>query len=209
MVSNDTAAYIFGGANQDGPLNDLWEFNFESQKFKQRKLTGLEIPRVEMHTCHLYMGKYLLILGGRALPQGAKLEEIQFSDVIYQIELETGELSEFGKLPSAIGSHVSALVDDQYIVLYGGTNGFRFFDNILRYSIADKKWTLLTTQPKILQGSSFLADGRIACSFAQVKGSYLVVFGGCSAAQDEGDFMLVPFASVRDDANFSEINEIM
>jgi hypothetical protein len=50
----------------------------------------------------------------------------------------------FGTLPSAIGSHVSFIVDDKYLVLYGGTNGFRFFDSILRYEISIKKWTLMT-----------------------------------------------------------------
>ncbi len=90
-----------------------------------------------MHTSHIYKDKYLLIIGGRALPKSAKLEEIEFSDLIYSIDLETGEVSEFAKLPSAIGSHVSAIIDDKYIIVYGGTNGYRFFDNILRYSIED------------------------------------------------------------------------
>lgn len=70
------------------------------------------MPAVEMHTAHIYNEKFMLVIGGRALPQGAKLEEIQFSDVIYQIELENGTVSEFGKLPSPLGSHVSLIVDD-------------------------------------------------------------------------------------------------
>jgi hypothetical protein len=53
-------------------------------------------------------------------------------------------VTEFGKLPTAIGSHVSLLVDNKYILLYGGTNGYRFFDNIVRYEIENKKWTLMT-----------------------------------------------------------------
>lgn len=164
MVSNKRAAYIFGGANEDGPLNDLYEFEFASRTFRKIGLKGVVMPAIEMHTSHIYKEKYLLVIGGRALPQGAKLEEIQFSDIIYQINLEDGVVSEFGKLPSPIGSHVSMLVDDTYIVLYGGTNGFRFFDNILRYSITDQKWTLLTKQPEGLQGHPFLQDGRIASS---------------------------------------------
>jgi hypothetical protein len=36
-----------------------------------------------------------------------------------------------------------------------------------------------------------------------------VVFGGCSAAQDESDFMLIPFSHIREDDSFAEINEIM
>jgi len=31
ICANDKAAYIFGGANLDGPLGDLYEFNFETQ----------------------------------------------------------------------------------------------------------------------------------------------------------------------------------
>jgi hypothetical protein len=64
--------------------------------------------------------------------------------------LTTGEVSEFGTLPSALASHVSAIVDDKFIVLYGGTNGYRFFDSILRYSIEKKQWTLMTKLPAIL-----------------------------------------------------------
>lgn len=167
------------------------------------------MPAVEMHTAHFYKEKFMLVVGGRALPQGAKLEEIQFSDIIYQIDLEDGTVSEFGKLPSAIGSHVSLIVDDKYIVLYGGTNGFRFFDNILRYSILDQRWMLMTKQPDGLLGHPFLQDGRIASSACQVGNSYGVVFGGCSAMQDESGFLILPFGHVRVDENFSEINEIM
>lgn len=83
MVATETSAYIFGGANHDGPLNDLWEFNFESRKFKKMALKGVDIPAIEMHTAHLYKKKYMLVMGGRALPQGAKLTEIEFSDIIY------------------------------------------------------------------------------------------------------------------------------
>lgn len=93
--------------------------------------------------------------------------------------------------------------------MYGGTNGYRFFDNIVRYSIAEQKWTLMTRQPKVLQGCSFLQDGRIASSACQVDGNYAVVFGGCSAAEDGSEFMMLPFVHLRDDDNFNEINEIM
>lgn len=34
MVASPHSAYIFGGANSDGPLNDLWRFDFETKKFK-------------------------------------------------------------------------------------------------------------------------------------------------------------------------------
>ena len=99
---------------------------------------------IEMHTAHIYKGTHLLIIGGRKLEQGQPLDEIAFSDDIYSIELANGKVSLFGRLPTALGSHVSAIVDDEYIVVYGGTNGLRFFDSILRYGIEAREWTLMT-----------------------------------------------------------------
>ena len=60
------------------------------------------------------------------------------------MELETGKVAQFGPLPTALGSHVSAIVDDKYLVVYGGTNGLRFFDSIMRYQIESREWTLMT-----------------------------------------------------------------
>jgi len=93
---------------------------------------------LEMHTTHLYKDNELMIVGGRALETGQNLSQIAFSDSIYTVNLETGKVAKLGLLPSALGSHVSALVDDKYLVVYGGTNGFRFFDSILRYEIEAK-----------------------------------------------------------------------
>ena len=72
------------------------------------------------------------------------MTEIVFSNDIYSVELANGKVSLFGSLPTALGSHVSAIVDDKYLVVYGGTNGLRFFDSILRYEIETKEWTLMT-----------------------------------------------------------------
>lgn len=162
-------AYIFGGANSSGPLGDLWQLDLTSNKFKRVQLEDSEepLPAIEMHTAHLINdGKTLLVIGGRALPKGTiNLNEIQFSDMIYAIDLEAGKVSKFGSLPSALGSHVSAVVDDKYIVLYGGTNGYRFFDSILRYEISTQKWTLMTKIPASLIDSVFFKEGRIAASY--------------------------------------------
>jgi hypothetical protein len=48
------------------------------------------------------------------------------------------------------------LVEDRYIVLYGGTNGFKFFDNIVRYDIQEKRAMLMTKYPDQIAGSNFL-----------------------------------------------------
>ena len=71
------------------------------------------------------------------------------------VNLETKKVSMFGKLPTALGAHISALIDDKYILIYGGTNGFRFFDSLLRYEIETQKWTLMTKYPKSFGGTTF------------------------------------------------------
>lgn len=136
------------------------------------------------------------------------MAEITFSDDIYAIELATGKVSLFGRLPTALGSHVSASVDDEYLVVYGGTNGLRFFDSILRYEIASKQWTLMTQQPADLKNSPFFSDGRIAACSDQFSNGFGLFFGGCSAERDCNDIMVVSFNHVRDSASFSAITEI-
>ena len=70
-----------------------------------------------------------------------------FRDVIIQLDLNTGKVDEFGELPTALASHTSYLIDDKYLLIYGGTNGLKFFDNVIRYDIQKKEWRLLTKFP--------------------------------------------------------------
>ena len=139
-------AYLFGGANSDGPLKDLYSLDLQSLLFTKLQLdeSEMNLPMMEMHTAHVYSNTHLLLIGGRKLEVGQPMSEIVFSDDIYSIELATGKVALFGRLPTALGSHVSAIVDDKYLVVYGGTNGLRFFDSILRYEIETKEWTLMT-----------------------------------------------------------------
>lgn len=85
-----------------------------------------------------------------------------FRDTILSLNLESGELSEFAQLPSALASQASTIIDDKYIFIYGGTNGLRFFDNVIRYDIEKKEWTLLTKYPESQKKSGFFKDGRFA-----------------------------------------------
>ena len=164
---------------------------------------------IEMHSAHIYKGTHLLIIGGRSLEVGKPLGNIAFSDTIYAIELANGKVSTFGKLPAAVGSHVSAIIDDKYLIVYGGTNGYRFFDSILRYDLEEKAWTLMTKQPDELVGSAFFSDGRIAVACDAFSKGFAVFFGGCSPENDCNDLIVVPYNHIKASANFSEITEIM
>lgn len=77
-------AYLFGGANEEGPRNDLFKLDLEKLEFSNIKVQGnpkVKLPMVEMHTAHLYQeGKKLLVLGGRGMTSGQTLDEIDFQN---------------------------------------------------------------------------------------------------------------------------------
>jgi hypothetical protein len=50
-------AYLFGGANGEGPLKDLYRLNLITKEFKQIKLVeeeGNRLPLIEMHSAEVY-----------------------------------------------------------------------------------------------------------------------------------------------------------
>jgi hypothetical protein len=90
-----------------------------------------------------------------------------FRDVVSCLDLETGEIiEEFAQLPTAIASHQSFLIDDQYLLIYGGTNGLGLFDNVIRYDIANKQWKTMGKYPPTQNNSTFFKNGRFAMSSA-------------------------------------------
>jgi len=213
LVQGPEAAYLFGGANEEGPRRDLLRLDLDTMRFSNVKIQDspkVKLPALEMHTAHLYnQGKNLLVLGGRGIFPGQSLEEAAFHNEIYSIDLATGDVELFGTLPADLASHQSALINDEFLVMYGGTNGLRFFDSILKYSLADKKWTLMTQQPKHCKSSRFFQDGRISASSVLCLPDLFVMFGGSSIDKECNDWLILPIAHLKDDANFAEINEIM
>lgn len=46
-------AYLFGGADQSGPLNDLHVFDVGDKTWEHESLSGCDIDFREMHTAHI------------------------------------------------------------------------------------------------------------------------------------------------------------
>lgn len=67
LVQIEDTAYMFGGANSDGPLKDLYKWELKSLKFKALKYDDSEskLPLLEMHTAELLNKNQLLVIGGR------------------------------------------------------------------------------------------------------------------------------------------------
>ena len=46
-----------------------------------------------------------------------------------------------------MASHTSFMIGDDYIILYGGTNGLTFYNSVIRYDIKNKKFMIMTKWP--------------------------------------------------------------
>ncbi len=168
---------------------------------------------IEMHSIEVYKENHLLVIGGRGYFPGESFEQIAFQNTIYAIDVSKeqneGKVRVIGRLPSDLGSHVSAIIGNKYLLVYGGTNGGRFFDSVLRYDMDAEKWTLMTKQPENCKKSKFFQDGRISCASVLVSNELWVIFGGSALEKDYNDFLIIPVSHLMDDINFSEITEIM
>jgi hypothetical protein len=67
----------------------------------------------------------------------------------------------------------------------------------------------MTAQPANCKHSRFFQDGRISSSSVLCEPDLLVFFGGSSPEKEHNDFLILPLEHLRNDGNFSEINEIM
>jgi hypothetical protein len=202
--------YCYGGANaDDGPLNDLFEFDQKENEWVQLLTSGKESaedvpPPLEMHTSHLYYDENkkpnLLIFGGRS--------KDELSSVIYQLDLDELIWSKIGEMSSIICSHASVLIRNRYVIVYGGFSGTNIFDSIRRYDIETNTW--LTYKNSGTDSTcEFFSDGRIATAMENANDELVLLFGGSSAFKDYNDTFTIRVDLLVDDDNFSEITQVL
>lgn len=222
MSQSGGKAYVYGGANEDGPLNDAFEVDLETHAFTRIQVKDINTcPFFEMHTAHVYKGNQLLLIGGRShvLPceqeDQAAVEKAMmtpFRDSIISLDLSSGEVSTFATLPSGLASHTSLLLEDKYLFIYGGTNGLKIFDAVIRFDLDTKEMSLMAKEPASQKGSAFFKDGRLATVSAYShdgEDPVWLLFGGGSATEDYSDFLVLRKSHLMNEANFSTITEIM
>lgn len=99
--------YVYGGANSNGPLGDLWTFDCtagpQEAAWNQLHPRGEKPGALEMHTCHLRVHgegearrKELLVVGGKGLDG--------ISNRVYALDLGGNEWRVEATLPSELCS---------------------------------------------------------------------------------------------------------
>ena len=97
-----------------------------------------------MHTAHVRVEdetSYLIVVGGRAsdLTDPANPKQA-FSSNLFALNLSTLEwTTEATWESSPMCSHCSVLLEDRYLIIYGGFNGLSLSDHIVRYDFETKE----------------------------------------------------------------------
>jgi hypothetical protein len=194
--------YLVGGGSSEGLQNDLWQFNTENCKWNKIDLQGEEIPPREMHGAVFYSSSktkenYLYIFGGRLYES--------IDDKIYRVNLSSNKTESIGKMPSPLCSF-SYVGYKHFIIIYGGTDGVSFINDIIIFNIISQKWA----KSKIQINSDFINNDPNLIGFLGRIGSMmaldhvtenLVIFGGSSLHKDNNYTFVVNLKELLDENN--------
>ena len=134
---------MFGGANEDGPLNDLFVWHEEEEYWIKLMTMGDIPPPIEMHSAHIWYkddeSPHLIVIGGRYYPKETGAPG--FSPNIWTLDLNNLTwLVHDSTNSKPICSHASVLIGNRYLIMYGGCNGLTLLDYIVKYDLEEKKF---------------------------------------------------------------------
>ena len=124
--------------------------------------------------------KYLLVIGGRTL------EGVSDSTCTYNFT--TNEWKFISKSPKPICSMGFDIINSKYAIMYGGTDGEKFLNEFLIYSIEHNEY-------KILDASKYFEEGLIAVGMTH-DADHLYICAGIGAGKQYNHTKCVPIKEV-------------
>jgi hypothetical protein len=193
---NKNSIYIFGGGNSSGLLNDLWQYNIEKNTFNKLNLDDTKIQQREVNGM-VYYKENLYIFGGRLYDS--------IDNKLYKINLSTLKIDDnFTTLPSSLCCFSYCLFK-HYIIIYGGTDGINFLNNIYLYNIKNNKWA----KSKLNIGKSdinSIFEGKISAQMCIDEDSnLLLIFGGSSIHQDSNELFSIDLQQLLNENNLIQV----
>eukprot|EP00741_Cyanophora_paradoxa_P011450 tig00020556_g11061.t1 len=171
---------VFGGANDDGPLDDVCVFDIATSTWLRDAPAGKGPAPREMFACAPLSASRLLVHGGR-LESGAPLADL------FVLDLEAMRWVPLGSSPFQRCAHVLAPAGDGTLVACGGTDCRQVLGDTWILNSARMEWTELKRGPgkqgkfvaRFAHGGAGLADGRV------------VVVGGIDFEADSNDVQVL------------------
>ena len=183
--------YFFGGGTDSGLLNDLWKIDINNNKnsFEKVNINNLEnIIKPRELFGMIYYKKNLIIFGGRLIND--------INGYSYKIDLENKICKRGNKLPYKLAAFTYCLIkfnNKDYVIIYGGTDGEKFFNNFIVYDIENdtfKKSKIAINKELVGNDQQYeIFLGRISAMMVlDEKGENLILYGG-SAMDKEWSYI--------------------
>jgi len=164
FVSFGSCLYLFGGYDGVRWLNDTWEFNTVTGKWRLLFVKG-ETPRSRFGCASVTSNNKMLIFGGYDGTTWLNdLFELDYTTETWKLITDVE-----GDIPSK-RSCPSWVQRDDSIFLFGGFDGVNRKNDLFEYKILEKRWVEITTSDNKPSGRYFHASG--------IFRDHLYVFGG-------------------------------
>ena len=194
--------YIFGGANHDGPMNDMWKLNIATQSWTEVKYSGSQSPRpIEMHSMCVYNSKFF-VTGGRISTNLSSSGVSSISDVCDDIWIFDLCDKVWTKLHQKISTsrccHVSFFIDSHYLVTFAGCSKTSTNEDLMVYDVKKdclEQIELVSEKERSITPLHLARLGH-ACTNGNNKDVFFI-FGGVNSTSDLNDILCLTLNKVR------------
>ena len=135
--------FIVCGCTTEGLTNEIYSVDLTTMYFTKLNLEGKKIPPLELHSAVVFRDTHLFIMGG-------KTSQTTFNKDMFIVDLETLIVDDVF-MPEFICAHTTCIIDDRYLLSYGGWNGKRIVPYFIRYDIPETnlyfRWTRMVQAP--------------------------------------------------------------
>ncbi|KAJ5073673.1 hypothetical protein M0811_08510 [Anaeramoeba ignava] len=160
--------YIFGGINFfNNRLNDLWEFDTNTKKWKEFERKGVFIQPRSSHFMEIYNDKIILFGGRISLRQ--RENAVYFFD-LFSNSWSKLDLSEQNIAPDPLSGSSCFIYEDFFFVFSGFSDKSGYTSDFWVLDIHNKKWKKLT--------NSNQPSKRFGASCVKISPTKFILFGG-------------------------------
>ena len=173
VILYNNSMIIFGGRHLMRSLSNIYSLDFTNQIWSKIEPNGNPPPARDSHSAILYNNTDMIIFGGNGSTN--KLNDLWNFNLE---EKKWNKINAEGPTPSARDGHISALINNKYMVIYAGLDEKdEVANDIFLFDIENKKWIECEKEGKISQNK----DGQSCCTI----GNIMYLFGGQGPGDDE------------------------
>jgi hypothetical protein len=175
---------LFGGYSGTAWLNDMYEFDFSTERWTLLSNVVGEIPSKRSCPSWSLFGDSIIMFGG--------YDGVQRKNDLFEYDILNKRWSEIksedGSKPSGRYFHACGVHGNSFIV-FGGYDGRERLNDLYQFSFESRHWTAIKTFGEVPSGRSSLV--------AEIYKDSLLIFGGYNGWTVLNDFFVYPFMCVQ------------